>query len=311
MSALQKKCLAASAFAHGMLVVVVFVGSAFILPKAPPESPTLELVSVPDLLVDEEVAGGGNPNASPPPAAPVQPPVATPAPEPQVQPAETVQPAPAPVEAPKTPVREPDPEPEKVELPKPEPKPDPKPVVKPSPEPSERPVEKPRKPKIQVDLDRKVTRTIPADRNRKAAREAKELADARAAANRRAEELRSAIGNIASHASSGTTIDVPGPGGIAYAGYGLYLKDVYEKAWIPPAAAVDDEPVVEVEVVISREGKVLSGKIVKKSGNVSLDNTVQRTLNRVRTVRPLPAGTTDEKRTFRINFNLTTKLHIG
>ena len=91
-------------------------------------------------------------------------------------------------------------------------------------------------------------------------------------------------------------------------GYGLYLKKIYEEAWIPPTAAKDNEPVVEVEIVVAKDGRVLSGQILKRSGNANLDRSVQNTLSCVKKVRPFPEGSTDEKRTFKINFNLTTKL---
>ena len=74
-----------------------------------------------------------------------------------------------------------------------------------------------------------------------------------------------------------------------------------------------DEPVVEVEVVIAKDGTILSQRIVKKSGRRELDNSIQNTLNRlIKTKAPrFPEGSTDEKRPFKINFNLTEKLSVG
>jgi TonB family protein len=111
--------------------------------------------------------------------------------------------------------------------------------------------------------------------------------------------------------ATGTSIDIPGPGGVAYASYGLYLKKLYEGAWIPPMAGRGDEPIVEVEIVIAKDGTVLSSRVIKPSGRRELDNSINNALKRVRKARPLPEGTKDEKRLFKLEFNLTEKLSVG
>lgn len=319
MSRLQKKCLVSSAVVHAVLFLLLIVGSAFVPSIDRPEDRSVELVMIPDILVNEEMVGGGG---TPEAAAPVQQPapvVTPPAPAPVVTP-----PMQAPVQPPTPAPRQPDPEPVVEEKPAPKPvqvNPD---ALKPKqvkPETvsdaiaPEAPA-KPKKPAIQINLDNKVTRTVKSSPSTAAAdaaaqAEQKAQAAAQAAAQQRSAQVANAIGSISTKASTGTTIGIPGPGGQAYAGYGIYLRDLYEKAWNPPSAARDNEPVVEVEVVIARDGRVVSAKITKKSGNVSLDNSVQTTLNRVRQARPLPEGTTDTQRTFKINFNLTTKLGSG
>lgn len=330
MTRLQKKCLIGSAVAHGMLLVVVFVGSAFIPPAPKTDATFVELVTIPDFLVDEDVVGGGSPDAQLPaaaqqliqqaaPAAAVIPEVKE-EPKPEPRPPEPVKAQPKP-----EPPQDDEPEPV-VEKPKKPPVDDDKKRDDKSDPDSVRPKDsrkkpqadagesnKPKKPK--VNLDSRVKRTIKtgkataSDSSDDSPAEAAKAAQATAAA--RAAKLAAAIGTINSKASGGTTIGIPGPGGPAYAGYGIYLKDLYEKTWIPPVAARDNEPIVEAEVVISRNGKVISAKITKKSGNNSLDASVQSTLNRIRQVRPLPDGTPDAQRTFKINFNLSTKQGIG
>lgn len=321
MNRLHKKCVVASGFVHGILVLVVFVGSAFISPKPPPMEATINLVEIPDIVIDELMAGGGgNPNAAPPGTTLVPPPpVDTPppqveqpkAPEPVRAPDPEPEPEPAPVK-PKVvepaPVKKP-----KVETPKPKVKVAEKPITKPKSKPKQTATKAPpKKAEVKVNLSKAVTRDVPdtSAQKRAAAERAAERMEAARLADQREAALRGIVGNIASQAGgSGTSISIPGPGGPAYAHYGSYLKKLYETTWVPPQAARDDEPVVQVEVTISREGRVLSGKIIKKSGNVSLDRSVQSTLDRISRVKPLPEGTKDEKRTFRINFNLaTTKL---
>lgn len=314
MSSVQKKCLLGSTILHGALFLLLVIGSAFLPPKDRPEDRMIELVAIPAVLIDENFVGGGSPDAvAPPPqpkpetAAPVQAPAPVQPPAPAPKPAEVAPPeeAPVPKPVPPAPVVRVNPE---ALLPKPA-KPDPvSDAIAPEPAP------KPKKPAVQVNLDTKVTRTVKtpatdADAAEQAERKAQQAAQA--AAQQRSAQVANAIGSISTKASPGTTIGIPGPGGQAYAGYGIYLRDLYENAWTPPSAARDKEPVVEVEVTISREGKVLSAKITRKSGNVSLDNSVQRTLNRLRQARPLPEGTTDTQRIFKINFNLTTKLGSG
>ena len=121
-----------------------------------------------------------------------------------------------------------------------------------------------------------------------------------------------ALANLSKGLSSGVgEIGIPGPGGAAYASYGLALRKIYYDAWIPPAAAGDREPVVQVEVVIARNGAVLSSRILKRSGKRELDRSVQETLNRVKKVREFPSGSSDEKRTFQIHFDLSNRQSYG
>ncbi len=297
MNGLQKKCLVASAFTHGLLLVLLFIGSAFIPSKPKENFIPLELVDINAMVVDEpNVVSGGNPNATPPPA-PV-----TPKAQPQ-------QPA-----TPPQPVVKPEPKAEPITEKIPEPKPaekrfqiDPESFVK-IPDKSK---EKPPKAEPTFDFSKSEKRVIkpsnaakePSDsENESRAREMK-MAQARAGA------LSEAMSRLQGGLSKGIgEIGIPGPGGRAYASYGLVLRKIYEEAWIPPNAARDNEPTVGVEVVIRRDGTVLSRRIVKKSGRAELDRTVQKALDRVNKVPAFPSGSTDEQRKFEFDFNLTDKL---
>src|SRR5262249_21448705 len=99
MNRLQKKCFIASAGAHLLLALILFIGPGFL--PTPSKSDDLAILNfVPLKTVDELVApGGGNPNAKQQAAPPVQ--------QPNPQPAATP-PAPTPQPAPEK-VREPDP----------------------------------------------------------------------------------------------------------------------------------------------------------------------------------------------------------
>jgi TonB family protein len=314
MTRLTKKCLAASAVTHGLLLVIVVVGSAFIPAKPKFQPPAFEFVPLDAKLIEEDLVGGGNPNVTEvPQQAPLQ-------------------------QVPQTQAT-PQPQPQKVQQSDP-PKPEPKPEKKPDPvKTAEKPVDKtPDPPKVVNDrfkLDDKskikkidkpektetAKKTIDFDTSKvvrkkitpensdssNAADAAASKAQAKALAQRSA-ALEQILGKIQSGVSGSTSIEFPGPGGQAYVGYGIYLKKIYEEAWIPPAAARDNEPIVAVEIVVAKDGRVLSSQILKGSGNSNLDRSVQNTLNRVKKVRPFPEGSTDEKRTFKLNFNLTTKL---
>ena len=83
MSRLQRKCLAASTITHGLVLVMFFIGSAFI-PHKPPtiEAPAFEMIPLDAIVIEENfVGGGGNPNARLPEPEP-QPPQPVPNPEP-------------------------------------------------------------------------------------------------------------------------------------------------------------------------------------------------------------------------------------
>lgn len=322
MAPLSQKCFLASAVTHGLLIFSLFIGSAFLSRKPPEPGISFELVHIPAHLVDEpNMMGGGNPSAIAPPepfAAPPQPqpqPQGTPTPPPEVPPAppEVEKPAPAPAPAP--PVIRPQP-------------------PEPNPAAEKRPAERPAEPKPNFDLDKAVRKAAPPkpettfDLSKAEHRVVKPSAaaptragsasaDDRTAERAEAARARSgvvsqALARVKGNLSSvGGSYEIPGPGGAAYASYHLALRKIYEDAWIPPGAARSGEPIVEVEVVIARDGTVLSRKILKRSGRSELDRTVQDALNRVKKVPAFPSGSTDEQRTFRINFNLADKPTVG
>lgn len=294
MNGTGRKCLIASAVTHGLLLVMLFVGSAFIPNHRPPEPIAITLIEIPDFLIDEpNMVGGGNPRAG------------IPEPQPQAPPAQAT---------PATPVNQPLPEPEP---PKPQPQAAPQvrqPVL---PEPrfnfseTKRPAERPPRTQPAFDFSKARRKTIqPSKAPNGGDRAARESAAARE------KQLARAAGTALSRLQSGLStgvgeIGVPGPGGPAYMSYNLALRKFYEDAWIPPQVSRDNEPLVEVEVTIARDGTVLNARILKRSGRRELDQSVDRTLKRVKKVPPFPSGSKDEKRTFKINFNLSSKLNLG
>jgi colicin import membrane protein len=297
MDRLQKKCFMASAGLHLLLGLILVVGPAFVVSKSKPDNIAV-LDFVPLKTVDSLMSGGGNPNATPPPA-----PITKPEP-----------PAPAPV------VRAPPPLPEKVKEPDP-----PKEVVK---EPAP-----PKEPDFSFEPARKdnskkpvfeftpVTRTVSdakAEARKKAEAEAaeQERQYAKAVADRR-RSINSAVGNalnsLEENRSGSTTLELKGPGGggLPYANFLAGVKTVYESAWIVPDGITDENATVTASVTIARDGRVVSKRITRSSANAAVDRSVQVTLDRVKRAVPLPDDAKEDQRTVEIKFNVAAKRAMG
>ena len=111
----------------------------------------------------------------------------------------------------------------------------------------------------------------------------------------------------------GTTIEAfgPGGGGEAYASYDQVVQSIYWHAWTPPEDTASDEAITKATVTIESDGTVLSARILKPSGDASVDKSVQRTLDRVTFIARFPEGAKDKQRTYKINFNLKAKRLSG
>jgi colicin import membrane protein len=294
MTRLQKKCLIAAAGTH-LLVVVVVLCSGFIKPRTQPDSPDV-LTVIPANLVDAAVKSGVRGAQPPPPTPVVQPPEPTPEP-PQPQP--------------------------KPEPPKPDVQP-PKPEIQPEDtRPAELPEPKPvKKHEIKPDLTKPdltvVVRKVPkvtdnsaaeakAEAEAEAAAEAKAAKAAKRLAAARARAFERAIGSIRDKASSATSVVMPGDSSVAYANYASVVVSIYNDAWRIPDSTTSDDAVVKISVTIARDGHVIESHIVDRCGDASVDNSVQRTLDRVREIRPFPDDSTDKERTYIINFDLKAK----
>ena len=116
---------------------------------------------------------------------------------------------------------------------------------------------------------------------------------ARAAAQRRAQEVENALaglaGDVASKAAARTVVDLPGQGGgEAFVNYGTAIFNAYFHAWDAPDDVLDMLLETGVKIVVARDGTVVSAKIVSLSGNRSLDRSVENALRKVTQLPPFP-----------------------
>lgn len=278
MNRLHKKCLIASAALHSLLFVILLVGPAFLAEKSVPiDMPVLDVI--PSKLIDELMSGGGNPKAQPPPPAL---PVVTPP---------SVKPTPVPT----PPEKKPEP-----------PRKEPIKAVTLDPIPEDKP---PRKPLPKVSI-KQISRSDFDPKARKQA-EAEAQAKAREEAAKLAAEIQSTAEILKQGLSSSTTVEVPGPGGEAYASYSQAVISKYQHAWIKPEDVRQEVTIVQATVTIARDGTVLSARVTKSSGNGSVDKSVQRTLERVKFVAPFPEAAKEPQRNFDLEFNLKSKQSLG
>ncbi|MDB6030045.1 MAG: putative TonB family protein [Verrucomicrobiales bacterium] len=331
MEKMEKKCLLASVTLHAFLVIVVLVGSAFIIPKTtPPFNDPVRMI--PSKLIDEALSGGGgNPNA--PRTDDVkkgnttvpQPPVAE-IPAPVKHEIKSTPPPPAPAAKPEPVKPKPDKaKPEKVEKLASKEKPPKEPTpTKPSKTESKIPVKDAKNAPLELkpvvrenDSKRKAEeRKRTAEEKSRADAEARE---ARESAKRWAEtnaKLAKALGKAADHLeegfANGTKVDVDrGPGGEAYANYGAFVQAIYDDAWEIFRDLASNDFATTVKVTIARDGTVTGARIIQKSGNPAMDKSVQKALDKVKFVHPFPEGSTDRERSFTIEFNLKAKRLYG
>ena len=170
----------------------------------------------------------------------------------------------------------------------PKPKPEPKKIL-PKPKPKKNTPKPKPKPKIKVNLDSSVRK--PDARNTEAEKEAA----------KRREALNRSLNKLDTKLSGRTAVNVP-LGRFASANYESLIRRKYMDATIHPGA-ISGDPVVKVRLVIARSGRVLSASITGQSGVTSWDRAVQKTLDRVKFIKPFPESMKGAQQTFNLNFN--------
>jgi len=268
MSRLLKKCIFLSIGLHILLAAVLLICTAFFVAKPDKIRPTLSMIA-PDVL-DNLL----NPHR-----------VTTPKPTPQPPVRRIVTPTP-PRKVTPTPPRKVTPTPPRKVTPK-----------KQSPE------LKPTKSKVTPKPKRK---TIKIARNTQTS----EGATVRPKKNTHpktpsvsAKQLNT-IKSMRSQLSAAINVNVAGANAAAFTSYANLVVGVYRRAWEPliPSELARSR-IAKVSVTIRRDGRVLSARIVNRTGDAALDRSVQRTLDRVSRIgKPFPSGSKDTQRSFTLDF---------
>ena len=299
MNRLQKKCMIVSGGIHLLLAVMLIFGPGFLSSNSGDNAPPL-LKFVPVTTVESIMSGGGDKSVKAPPAEATSP--EPPAPTPVVVPPTPV--VTPPVEVPQPPVERVQPRQPEKEMPVPK---DPPRVNTPTIDPT--PVKSaPRKPHdIAVDLTVKTSSSTDAKAKREAQAKAAAAAQAREQ-QRIAAAFGRATAGIRGGVSSSTEVRIQGDGtgGVSYGNIQSAILTRYYEAWDVPDGVPDSK--VFVSITLARDGTVVASRITKRSGNASLDDSVQKALNRVSFVAPLPENESKDSMEFAFGFKPDMKL---
>ncbi len=142
-----------------------------------------------------------------------------------------------------------------------------------------------------------------------------------AEASRRAGEERGAlINSVAQKIGSGVGVGLSteglsgigiGIGGDGHASYGQVVMGIYQKAWMEPADVEGTQHVVKAVVIVGRDGRVISARIVGSCRSETMNRSVQRALDGVRFIAPFPSEMKDLSKLFPLSFDLQAKRNAG
>ena len=278
MSRLLKKCIVLSVGLHVLVVALLIAAATFFITKPEKVQPTLSMIA-PEIL-DNILKPNSTQTAHTPPTPAVRRNV-VPQPPKRVEeaPPKTVTPKPVKITPPKkvTPSK------------KVTPKPTPRKVTPPDKTKTTQPK------RIQINTS---TKTVGS---RNPQQPAKSI-PAKPKINSFA--LTQKVQNLRGQLSAGIKVNVSGANAAAFTSYAQYVVSVYRRTWEPllPKSLAKSRVAV-VSVTVDRSGRVISAHIVRKTGNTELDRSVQRALDRVKTIgKAFPSGSKESKRTFTLDF---------
>ena len=297
MNRLTRKCLIGSATLHGSLCGIVLICSAFASKhtETPPPSVIQLIPFGGNFKVTDGLSHGGG------------------APPPQIVKA-TPDPTPAPAPPPQARAEKSEPTPPKKEHPV-DKTPTPKPPT-PKDDGDEPPVRS-KTHKVQVNLSPVVHTTKPSKTKTKSHADQSEADSAAENKSRLRNRLAQNIAGIADSIARSTAQSVvsdsfgDNTGGIASVNYNTVLFTRYYNAWISPDDSQDSESTADARVTIAHDGTVISATLEKRSGNAAMDRSIERALKAVRKLEAFPSAWKESEKTFRIRFNLKSKLGIG
>jgi protein TonB len=272
MTRLLRKCFFLSVGLHVLLVAVLILGAAFLVTQPEKVAPVLSMIApkILDDLLSPSTPPQTKPNINQPSAT--RHPEVTP-PRPPVKP--VVQP---PVVTP--------PKPPKVQ-PKPRPK---------NPKPN-----RPKKPKNTAKKPSDIKVNIGNTKNHTNKTRPNPPRPVKPAIN--AKDVNTALKGL-NNLSAKIKVQVSGSNRAAFATYAQHVVAVYRRAWQPLIPKnLARTRIAEVSVTIDRTGRVISARIIRRTGDAALDKSVQRALDKVRSVgKSFPSGSRDAKRTFILDF---------
>lgn len=196
------------------------------------------------------------------------------------------------------------------------------------PEPEPEPPAKSTKPTAPAKSTVKIANTQHlVSRQAELSTQAREKADADARTKARADEhaaqfarqqlaakMKSIIGGLQGGLSAPVHVQVDagsGPNALAFLDYGQDMVRLYEQMWIVPPNLSEAHAVVSVTVTVARDGRVLTWRVNRPTGNAAVDKSVRETLEKVRQFEAFPASFRESQRTFNLDFNLKAKRSSG
>ncbi len=272
MTRLLRKCFFLSVGLHVLLVAVLILGAAFLVTQPEKVAPVLSMIApkILDDLLSPSTPPQTKPNINQPSAT--RHPEVTP-PRPPVKP--VVQP---PVVTP--------------------PKP---PKVQPKPRPTNPKPNRPKKPKSTAKKPSDIKVNIGNTKNHTNKTRPNPPRPVKPAIN--AKDVNTALKGL-NNLSAKIKVQVSGSNRAAFATYAQHVVAVYRRAWQPLIPKnLARTRIAEVSVTIDRTGRVISARIIRRTGDAALDKSVQRALDKVRSVgKSFPSGSRDAKRTFILDF---------
>ena len=118
-----------------------------------------------------------------------------------------------------------------------------------------------------------------------------------------ADQFSRAVDSLFQGLSSATSILADGPSGSqpGNSAYSEIVKAIYDRNWDPIGFGVSGETKpATARVVIGNDGRIISWEVT----DLQMDQSVQGTLEKVKTIKPFEAGAREAQRTYVIKFDV-------
>ena len=272
MSRLLKKCMVLSVGFHVLVAALLIAAVTFFIAKPEKVQPTLSMIA-PEILDNILKPKSAQATRTPPTPAVRRNVVPQPPKRVEEAPPKTVTPEPVKITPPK-----------KVTL---------KPVPRKATTPDKPKATPPKK--IQINTS---TKTVGSRNPEQTAKPVPERPNINPSA------LTQKVQNLRGQLSAGIKVNVSGTNAAAFTSYAQFVVSVYKRTWEPLLPkSLAKYRVAVVSVTVDRSGRVISAHIARKTGNTELDRSVQRALDRVKTIgKAFPSGSKESKRTFTLDF---------